>query len=57
MMNTEIELELVEEYIINDEHRFKLRVKGTKLIFNVSATNLEEAVNKVITIMKSLKLF
>lgn len=56
MAKTEVELELIEEYIINDERRFKFRVKGTKLIFNVAATDLEEAVNKVVTIMRSLKL-
>lgn len=54
--NTEVELELIEEYRINDEHRFKLKVKGTNIIFNVAADDLGEAVNKVIKMMKDLKM-
>jgi hypothetical protein len=55
-MKKDIELEVVEEYVIDGVHRFKLKVKGSNIVFNVSAENLEEAVRKVIDMMKSLKL-
>lgn len=51
-----IVLELVEEYIIDGERRFKLRIKGTNLVFNVSGDNLEEAAKRAISMVKSLKL-
>ncbi len=56
-MSDEVVLELVEEYIIDGEHRFKLRIKGTKLILNVTAENLEEAVKKAIPMIKSFNLY
>jgi uncharacterized protein YpuA (DUF1002 family) len=52
----DLELEVIEEYVIDGIHRFKLRIKGSNIIFNVSAEDLEEAVKKVIDMMKSLKL-
>lgn len=55
-MGEEVVLELVEEYVINGEHRFKLRMKGTNLVFNVSGDSLEDAVRKAVSIIKSLKL-
>jgi len=55
-MKKDIELEVVEEYVIDGVHRFKLKVKGSNIVFNVNAENLEEAVRRVIDMMKSLKL-
>lgn len=56
MSGEEVVLELIEEYIIDGERRFKLRIKETDLVFNVSGDNLEEAVKKTTSMIKSLKL-
>ncbi len=49
-----IELELIEEYIINNEKRFRVRIKGTNIILNVSADTLEEAVKRALDIISKL---
>ena len=49
-----IELELIEEYIINNERRFRVRIKGTNIILNVSAETLEEAAKKALDIINKL---
>ncbi|MCX8195870.1 MAG: hypothetical protein N3F67_02160 [Acidilobaceae archaeon] len=41
-----MEFEVVEEYVQHDSRRFKVRVKGTKVIINVSAESAEEALGK-----------
>lgn len=56
MNGEEVVLELIEEYVIDGERRFKLRIKGTNLVFNVSGDNLEEAVKKATSMIKSLKI-
>jgi len=55
-MSEGVTLELIEEYIIMGEHRFKLRLRGTNIVFNVSANSLEEAVSKAINMIKGLKI-
>ncbi len=55
MGEKEIVLELIEEYIVNGEHRFKLRIKGTNFVINVAADSLDEAVRKAAPIIKSIK--
>ncbi|MEM4499007.1 MAG: hypothetical protein QXH57_02715 [Sulfolobales archaeon] len=56
MSENELVLELIEEYIIDGERRFKLKIKGTNLVFNVSGSNLEEAVRKATSMIKYLKI-
>ncbi|GEM_PF-743034 len=48
-------LELVEEYILHGERRFRLRLQGTRLVINVSATSLEEAVKKASRILERIR--
>jgi hypothetical protein len=42
----EVRLELIEEYMLHGERRFRLRVQGTRIVINVSASNIEEAMRK-----------
>ncbi len=37
------ELEVIEDYILHGERRFRLRVKGTRIVVNVRGDTLEEA--------------
>jgi hypothetical protein len=46
------EFELVEEYFLEGEHRYRLKVKGTNLIVNVAADTLEEAASKAAGILE-----
>jgi len=36
------EFEIIEEYFLNGEHRFRLKLKGTNIIVNVVAETPEE---------------
>lgn len=38
--------EVVEEYVKHGMRRFKVRVKGTNLVFDVIADNVEEALKR-----------
>ncbi|WP_292319043.1 hypothetical protein [Caldisphaera sp.] len=51
----EYEFELIEEYYLNGEHRFRLKEKKSNLIFNVSADNIKEAARKASQMLSSLK--
>ncbi len=44
--NVDSYLEIVEEYVIDGEKRFRVRVKGTKIVLNVSASSPHEAATK-----------
>jgi len=46
------EFELVEEYFLEGEHRYRLKVKGSNLIINVAANSLEEAASKAAGILE-----
>ncbi len=48
------EFELVEEYFLNGEHRFRLKLRGTNIIVNVSADSIEEAAAKASGILDSV---
>ncbi len=41
-----MEFEIIEEYFLDNEHRFRVKLKGSRLIFNVSAITEEEALKK-----------
>ncbi|MCD6279100.1 MAG: hypothetical protein J7J11_05415 [Desulfurococcales archaeon] len=51
-----IELELIEEYVYAGQHRFRFKVKNTSIILNVAADNLDEGVKKAIEIVNKLGL-
>lgn len=46
------EFELIEEYFLEGEHRYRLKVKGSNLIINVAANSLEEAASKAAGILE-----
>ena len=48
--------EVIEEYELQGEKRFRVRVKGTILVFNVRASSPEEAVGKAKRIMQEMGL-
>lgn len=52
----EIELELVEEYELLGEKRYRFRIKGTSIYLNVTAKDVEDARQKAITMVKEMKL-
>ena len=47
-------LEIIEEYELLGERRYRVRVKNTVLVFNVRADNPEEAKSKALELMKKL---
>ncbi|MEB3779985.1 MAG: hypothetical protein GSR85_07130 [Desulfurococcales archaeon] len=49
------ELEVVEEYLLHGERRFKLRVKGSKITVNVAADSIDEAMEKARNILKKIR--
>jgi len=50
------ELEIVEEYEIEGRKRFRIRVKGTNIILNVTASSPNEAAEKAAEIANNLGL-
>jgi len=52
----EIELELVEEYELLGEKRYRFRIKGTSIYLNVAAKDVEDARQKAITMVKEMRL-
>lgn len=47
----EYELEVVDEYILHGERRFRVRVKGTRIVVNVAADSVGEALEKAKVIL------
>ncbi|MCX8184921.1 MAG: hypothetical protein RMI56_00090 [Sulfolobales archaeon] len=47
-----IELDLIEEYVYRGESRFRFKVRGTNLIVNVRAGDVNEAIEKAIEVLK-----
>jgi len=56
MSSREVELELIEEYELLGEKRFRFRIKGTNIVINVGASKLEEAREKAIKIIEDMQL-
>ncbi len=50
-----MEFEIIEEYLLLGERRFRVRVKGAMIVFNVSASSPEEAVEKARELMEKLR--
>ena len=53
-MTSKLELELIEEYELMGEKRFRFRVKGTNIVINVSAPSLEQAKAKATQIARDV---
>jgi len=51
-----VDLEIIEEYIIDGQRRYRVRLKGTNIVVNVEAQNDEEALRKVAELMVKLKM-
>ena len=50
-----LELEVVEEYVLLGERRFRIRVKGTNIYVNVAASSREEALSKALSMLEKLR--
>lgn len=50
-----MELEIIDEYIIEGDHRYRIKVKGTKIILNISAKNSEEALEKAKKLFEKIR--
>ncbi len=55
-MSQSYELEIVEEYELLGEKRYRLRIKGTSIYLNVAADNPEKAVEKAIKMINDMRL-
>ncbi|HIQ03852.1 MAG TPA: hypothetical protein EYH40_05490 [Desulfurococcales archaeon] len=51
-----IEYEIIEEYEVSGQKRFRVRVKNTRIIFNVSASNPNEALEKAKKLAEEIEL-
>ncbi len=51
-----MEFEIVEEFLLLGEKRFRVRVKGSNIVFNVSASSPEEAIEKARELMERLRV-
>jgi len=49
-------LEVIEHYTLLGEHRWRIRVKGTRIVLNVAADTLEEALSKAASMLESTGL-
>ena len=52
----EEDLEIIDVYKLLGETRYKIRVKGTRLVFNVHANTGEEAIRRVLSLIKKTGL-
>ncbi len=51
-----LEFEILEKYELLGEKRFRVKIRGTKIILNVSAENNEEALRKAKELVRKIKL-
>lgn len=52
-----VELDLVEEYVYGGEKRYRFKVRGTNIVVNVRADNVDEGVEKAIEVLKKIGYF
>ncbi len=55
-MLTRDDFEVIEEYELLGEKRFRVRLKGTNIVFNVSASSKEEAVERALELARRLEV-
>jgi len=53
---TGYEFEIVEEYELLGEKRYRLRIKGTSIYINIAAENVNEALKKAESMVNELQL-
>ena len=53
---TREDFEVIEEYELMGEKRFRVRLRGTNIVFNVSASNRDEAIAKALEMAKNLEI-
>jgi len=51
-----LDFEVIEEYELLGEKRFRVRIKGTNIVLNVSAENSEDAVEKAKELVEKIRL-
>jgi hypothetical protein len=51
-----VELELLEEYTYVNERRYRFKLRGTDIVINVSADNVDEGIEKAIEVLKKIGL-
>lgn len=51
----ERDYEILEEYVRHGMRRFKVRVKGSNMIFDVQADNAEEAIRRADDMARRMK--
>ena len=56
MKSGTVDLEIVEEYVIEGQRRYRVKLKGTNIVINVEAQNVEEALQKVAELMTKLRM-
>ena len=49
-----VELEIIEEYLLEGERRYRVRVKGTRIVLNVGASSSEEALEKAMRLYEKI---
>jgi len=52
-----VELEIIEKYELLGETRYRVKIKNTKIILNISASTDREALNRAKELIKELKLY
>jgi len=55
-MMKKLDLEVIEEYELLGEKRFRVRIKGTNIVLNVSAENSEDAIKKAKELVERIRL-
>jgi len=55
-MMKKLDFEVIEEYELLGEKRFRVRIKGTNIVLNVSAENSEDAVEKAKELVEKIRL-
>jgi len=55
-MSRGYELEIVEEYELLGEKRYRLRIKGTSIYLNVAADTPDQAIEKAIKMINDMRL-
>ncbi len=51
-----VEFELLETYVLDGVRRYRLRIKGTKLVVNVAASSEEEAIREALRLLERSRI-
>jgi len=51
----DLELEVVEEYVLLGQKRFRIRVRGSRLYVNVAASSRDEAISRAREMLERLE--